>query len=97
MAGAKRVMLSILRNSISLSGPRHEVVLTGKLPHMKTPTLFIHGAQDRTIPAKHTQEACRLMPDARLKIIDRCGHCPHIEKADEFSREVIGFLNSNGH
>lgn len=94
MPGAKRVMLSILRNALDLRGPRREVIMTDRLPTIKHPTLFIHGRQDRTIPLIQAEDACHMMPAATLKIIEECGHCPHMEKADEFCKEVIEFLNS---
>ncbi|MBI2831131.1 MAG: alpha/beta hydrolase [Chloroflexi bacterium] len=95
MPGAKRAMLSIIRNGVSLKGPAPGVVVAEKLHQIKTPTLFIHGAQDRVVPLMYAEEASRVMPSATLKVINECGHCPHLEKPDEFCEEVIAFLDKS--
>jgi len=96
MPETRRVMLSILRHLITASGMNPAVVMTDRLHLIKSPTLLIHGAQDEVNPLEHSRKAHRLIPDARLKIFDECGHCPHIEKAAEFNQEVIAFLRASG-
>ena len=95
MPETKRVMLSILRHSVTASGMNPAVVMTDRLHLIKSPTLLIHGAQDEIVPLRLSQNACRVIPDARLKIFDECGHCPHIEKASEFNEAVTAFLKAN--
>ena len=95
MPGTKRALLNIIRHSASLTGPYPEVVLTDKLHLVKTPTLLIHGAEDRVIPVEYARNACKLLPRARLEVFPKCGHVPHIEKASEFNEAVITFLKSD--
>ena len=95
MPGAKRVMLSMLHHAVTPDGLRPEVVMLDRLHLIKSPTLLIHGAQDEIHPLELSQNACHLIPNARLKVIDECGHCPHIEKAAEFNEAVIAFLKTN--
>jgi len=95
MPGTKQAMLNIIRQGVNLRGPNPEVVMLDKLHLIKVPTLLIHGAQDKVIPVKYSRNACKLIPNARLKVIDKCGHCPHIEKASEFNEAVITFLGGN--
>jgi 4,5:9,10-diseco-3-hydroxy-5,9,17-trioxoandrosta-1(10),2-diene-4-oate hydrolase len=90
--GVKATMLSIIRGGVSISRSNPETIVTDKLRLVKVPTLLIHGAQDTVIPLEYAQNACRLIPDCRLEIIDECGHCPHLEKASEFNEAVISFL-----
>jgi 4,5:9,10-diseco-3-hydroxy-5,9,17-trioxoandrosta-1(10),2-diene-4-oate hydrolase len=90
--GVKATMLSIIRGGASISKSNPENSITDKLRLVKVPTLLIHGAQDTVIPLEYAQNACRLIPDCRLEIIDECGHCPHLEKASEFNEAVISFL-----
>jgi len=92
MPGAKRAMLSMVRNGVSLKGPNDGVVILDKLHQIKSPTLLIHGAQDKVIPVEQALNACKSIPNARLKVIEECGHCPYIEKASEFNEAVIEFL-----
>lgn len=91
--GVKDTMLSIIRSGASIRKSNLETIVTDNLRLVKVPTMLIHGAQDKVIPVKYARNACRLIPDCRLEIIDECGHCPHIEKASEFSKAVVSFLD----
>ena len=95
MPETKRAMLNIIRSNADIRGPYPETVMTDKLHLVKSPTLLIHGAQDEVAPVEYAQNACQLIPNARLKVINECGHCPHIEKASEFNEAVIAFMDSN--
>ena len=95
MPGTKEALLSIIRNGVSLSGPYPEIVMTDKLHLIKCPTLLIHGEEDEVIPVVYAQKAYKLIPKARLEVINECGHCPHIEKASQFNKLVVAFLQSN--
>lgn len=44
------------------------------LPSIKAPTLVIHGADDPLIPLAAGREAARLIPGARLLVIEGMGH-----------------------
>lgn len=92
MPGAKEAMLSIIRSSATFTGPRHGLLMTPKLHLVKSPTLIIHGADDRIVPVEYAQTASNLIPDSKLEVFAECGHCPHIEKAVEFNETVIAFL-----
>ena len=95
MPGAKQAMLNIIRSNVDLHGPHPEVVITEKLHLVKSPTLIIHGAQDEVIPVEYAQSACRLIPKAKLNIFSECGHLPQIEKASEFNKAVLSFLEES--
>jgi len=91
----KETLLRILRHNVGLRGPRPEAILTDRLPQLKAPTLFIHGAQDKLFPLEHVREAFGMVPNSRVKIFDQCGHCPHVEKIAEFNETVMSFLEDN--
>ncbi|MGW1819232.1 alpha/beta fold hydrolase [Streptomyces sp. NPDC002125] len=66
-----------------------------KIPGIRTPTLLIHGKDDRVL---HYETSLRLLadiPDSRLVLLNRCGHWAMIEHAAEFNRLVIDFLSHN--
>lgn len=92
MPEARRVMLNIMHNWVDPNGLRPDVVMTDRLPEVALPTLFIHCSRDRIHPLRLSQRARHLMPNARLKVLSECGHCPHIERAVEFNEAVIDFL-----
>jgi len=72
------------------------------------PTLIIVGGQDHTVPMSsyaapearaqmgHFVElgraAAQEIPQGKLAVIADCGHIPHLEKQEEFQREVLAFL-----
>jgi pimeloyl-ACP methyl ester carboxylesterase len=62
------------------------------LPRVTNPTLVVWGREDRVIPPICGEQYVRLLPNASLRIIERCGHSPAIERPDEFVRLVREFL-----
>ncbi|MFZ2634310.1 MAG: alpha/beta fold hydrolase [Desulfosalsimonadaceae bacterium] len=64
------------------------------LPDIQTPALIIWGKQDRYIPVKFGKQMARLMPDARLEILERCGHSAHNECPETVNRMITEFLKS---
>ncbi len=64
------------------------------LPRVMSPTLIVWGREDQIIPSICGEQYARLLPNATLRLIDRCGHQPHIEKPDEFVQVVSEFLGA---
>ena len=62
------------------------------LPRLRVPTLIVWGREDRIVPLESADLYQQTIPAARVDIIDRCGHNPHLEKPDEFARVVTEFL-----
>jgi pimeloyl-ACP methyl ester carboxylesterase len=56
------------------------------------PTLLVWGRDDRIVPVEAGELYRRAIAGARLEIIDRCGHFPHLEKPAEFMRIASAFL-----
>jgi 4,5:9,10-diseco-3-hydroxy-5,9,17-trioxoandrosta-1(10),2-diene-4-oate hydrolase len=96
LPGAQEAILSGLRQGVTLRGLRDHVwrSIVDNLPNITAPTLVIWGQQDRIIPVAHAQVARDRIPNARLHIIDRCGHVPQLEHPDEFNALVLEFLAS---
>jgi 2-hydroxy-6-oxonona-2,4-dienedioate hydrolase len=68
-----------------------EALMTG-LRKSRTPTLMIHGRNDRTVPMEATLRTAALTPNARAVILNQCGHWAQLEHQAEFDRLVLGFL-----
>ncbi len=64
------------------------------LPRLEMPTLLIWGREDRIVPLEVGELYQQAIPRARLEVIDRCGHLPHVEKPAEFSQLVLKFLEA---
>lgn len=62
------------------------------LPRVQTPTLVVWGREDRIVPVVCGEQYQRLLPNATLRVLDRCGHLPPIEQPDAFARLVLDFL-----
>lgn len=61
-----------------------------------TPTLAIHGRNDNVVPLTASYEAVSLMPNARLEIIDDCGHSVVAERPEELCALIAGFVLDEG-
>ena len=59
---------------------------------INTPTLLVHGREDKVVPPEVSWTMVRLLPDADLHVFARCGHWTQIERAREFNALVAGFL-----
>jgi pimeloyl-ACP methyl ester carboxylesterase len=59
------------------------------LHRLKLPALVIWGAEDKIMPAAYATRWHERMPNARLVMIEKCGHVPQVEKL----AETIGPLN----
>lgn len=86
------------RYSRAFAAPRQrhvdEMALTeDELRAISTPTLLVHGRNDRIIPLEATSlQLVSLLPRADLLVLGRCGHWTQIERADAFRRTVREFF-----
>jgi pimeloyl-ACP methyl ester carboxylesterase len=61
------------------------------LHRIKLPTQIIWGEHDKVLPPAYAAEFQKLIPGARVDIVKQCGHLPHTEKPEEFTRLVREF------
>ncbi len=76
--------------AIAKSAIRHN--MAKDLPDMHQPTCIIWGKQDDVTPPNVAEDFHRLLPDAALYWIDKCGHAPMMEHPDEFNRLLHEWL-----
>ncbi len=81
-------------NSLIDSIKRDEDFLTDRLGGIKQPTLIIWGKQDGLLPLADGEKFDRDIPTSDLVVFDKCGHAPQVEKAAEFNKAVLEFLNN---
>jgi proline iminopeptidase len=60
------------------------------LGRLRVPAFVLHG-EDDPIPIEAARETAGLL-GAEFHALDRCGHCPHVERLEEFRRLVDAFL-----
>ena len=67
--------------------------LTAGYPTLDVPTLLLWGRQDRVVPLAIGQRLCRDLPNARLEVLDECGHIPHEERPIASLQILEAFLS----
>lgn len=65
---------------------------TSWLSRVEAPTLLLAGSQDILTPPVQAETMHRLMPNAKLKLLD-AGHSALVERAEEFNQALTSFLN----
>ncbi|MBM4259455.1 MAG: alpha/beta hydrolase [Deltaproteobacteria bacterium] len=70
----------------------HNSKLVHRLRRVKSPTLIVWGKQDGLVPLAHGEAYRNAIAGAELKVIDRCGHTPQLERPAEFVAIVEQFL-----
>ena len=58
------------------------------------PAMIVWGRNDPVLPVKDVEIARRVLPGSRIEVLDRCGHCPHVERSEAFCALVLDFLNA---
>jgi pimeloyl-ACP methyl ester carboxylesterase len=58
------------------------------------PSLIIWGESDRIIAPDYAKEFAKRIAGARVQLIAKAGHLPHLEQPEEVAKAVLGFLNS---
>jgi len=69
--------------SIAKSAIRHN--MAEDLPNMQMPACLIWGKDDKVTPPDVAEEFNKLLPNATLYWIDKCGHAAMMEHPDEFN------------
>jgi pimeloyl-ACP methyl ester carboxylesterase len=62
------------------------------LPSIKIPTLVIAGADDKLITPDNSKEIADGIPDARLEMVELCGHMGIIERPETYTRLLGEFV-----
>jgi len=94
--GVRENALRIARMGVSIRGQRQEMLadLQREVAGMDVPTLIIWGRHDPVVPVAHAYAARDLIPNSEVRIMERCGHTPQVERPEEFNRLVLEFLAS---
>ena len=93
--GFQKFFLMILRQIVDIRGAREEILdpIMNNLNKIAQPVLIIWGEKDGVLPIKHGYLGKEKLPNAKLKIMEGCGHIPFFEKSDEFNELVLKFLS----
>jgi pimeloyl-ACP methyl ester carboxylesterase len=67
--------------------------LKKRIHRIAVPTLIIWGNADQVIAPAHAHEFAPWIDGARVELIERAGHLPHIERPNQVSRIVRDFFD----
>jgi pimeloyl-ACP methyl ester carboxylesterase len=75
---------TLATNTAQVNALRAELVtMEPRYPTLTLPVELVHGSADTIVPLHiHSDPLSRLLPDARLTVIDGAGHMPHHAHAD---------------
>lgn len=75
-------------------GPVRTAATVEQVAGIRTPTLLLHGRDDRVVHFEHSLRLVSVIPDSRLVLLNRCGHWAQLEHAAEFNRLVRDFVQN---
>ncbi|HYG01240.1 MAG TPA: alpha/beta hydrolase [Chryseosolibacter sp.] len=78
--------------AIAKSAQRHN--MAEEIPNITAPTLLVWGLNDTITPPIVAHEFNRLIPNSKLRFIDKCCHAPMMEHPEKFNELVEEFLVS---
>jgi proline iminopeptidase len=86
---------TVYRPEATIYGYRHVVkgwTVMDRLDEIRVPTLVIAGRWDFLFPPEHQAILADRLPDARLELVERAGHNPHMEQPAVVLPAIKGFL-----
>lgn len=84
-----RKLIRLLR----IARSTHKYNMEDKLHKIDQPTLLVWGRNDVITPPEVAGQFLELLPNSRLRWIDKCGHAPMMERPEEFNSYVSAFLD----
>jgi 2-hydroxy-6-oxonona-2,4-dienedioate hydrolase len=73
---------------------RPNMITEAQYRSIKAPTLVVWTSHDPTATPDEGKQISDMIPSAKYVVMNRCGHWPQFEDADEFNRIHIDFLRS---
>jgi 3-oxoadipate enol-lactonase len=65
---------------------------SGEVGSITSPTLVIHGVEDRYVPVANAVALAEAIPGAKLRVLEDAGHLVFIEQAADVNKDVVTFL-----
>jgi pimeloyl-ACP methyl ester carboxylesterase len=84
-----------LRSGVTIFGVKrglrdHWVAQASRYPGR---VLMVWGREDAVLPIGNLEDAKGVFPQAEVRVIERCGHMPMIERTDEFLAAFLPFVD----
>ncbi|MFA0961989.1 alpha/beta fold hydrolase [Roseivirga sp. BDSF3-8] len=81
--------------AIAKSAQRHN--MAKDITNIQIPTLLIWGLNDTITPPLVAHEFHRLIPNSKMRFIDKCCHAPMMEHPEKFNRILENWLENEAH
>ena len=95
LPGSRHAPLKGVRSSVNLFGLHQRRYVLHRLKELSKPILSVWGEEDKILPVSHAAMVQRELPQTVVRVLPRCGHWPHMEKAEEFNELLIRFLQGS--
>jgi pimeloyl-ACP methyl ester carboxylesterase len=69
--------------------------LERRLYRITAPTLVLWPEHDKVFPREHAERYAEKIADARLQMLEDCGHALYGERPEEVTRAVLAFLSAD--
>ena len=89
-AGFGRAILQTLRNDAL----RDSSAIYRKVGKLTIPKLLVWGHDDQTVPYAQSSQVVASLPGVRFETIEKSGHIPHYEDADQVNPIILDFLKN---
>jgi pimeloyl-ACP methyl ester carboxylesterase len=87
--------LDVPRVEAALASVVEREAIAPELGRIKTPTLVLHGDEDRAIVMPRAQAMARAIAGARMVVIPHAGHTSSIEEPEAVTRALEEFLGAH--
>jgi pimeloyl-ACP methyl ester carboxylesterase len=67
-------------------------VVSENVPKVSKDTLVLWGENDEILDPKTAFMFQEVLKSCSLKLIENCGHVPHLEKPQETAEEILNFI-----
>jgi pimeloyl-ACP methyl ester carboxylesterase len=82
---------SSVEDAVELLNCRTQVPPDEQLPRLALPTLLVHGADDRIVPAASTRQLAARLGRAEVHVLPGLGHVPIVTAPRDVARRIDGF------
>lgn len=62
------------------------------LHRINVPTHIVWGREDQLLPSAYASLWSERVPEAKVTMVEACGHSPHIERLDPVAEKILAFL-----
>jgi pimeloyl-ACP methyl ester carboxylesterase len=66
-----------------------------QLSQLDVPILIVWGRQDKAISLQKGQKLHKILKGSRFEILDKAGHVPNYDRAEEFNKLALNFLKQD--